>query len=68
MARQRFSAEQIIHKLGGAEVELAKGTAVRQVCRQLNITDKTDYRWRTFLRGLKERGCLSRARRGGTVT
>jgi len=27
-------------------VELAKGTAVNQVCRQLNITDKTYYRWR----------------------
>jgi transposase-like protein len=46
MARQRCSAEQIIHKLREADVELSKGTAVKQVCRQLNITDKTYYRWR----------------------
>ena len=46
MARQRFSVEQIIHKLREADVELAKGTAVKQVCRQFNIADKTYYRWR----------------------
>jgi transposase-like protein len=32
---------------------LAKGTAVRLVCRQLNITDKTYYRWRREYGGLK---------------
>jgi transposase-like protein len=53
MARQRFSAEQIIHKLREADVELAKGTAVKQVCRQLNIADKTYYRWRREEGGLK---------------
>ena len=53
MARQRFSAEQIIHKLREADVELSKGTAVKQVCRQLNITDKTYYRWRREYGGLK---------------
>ncbi len=53
MARQRFSAEQIIHKLREADVELAKGMAVRQVCRQLDITDKTYYRWRREYGGLK---------------
>ena len=53
MARQRSSAEQIIHKLREADVELSKGTAVKQVCRQLNITDKTYYRWRREYGGLK---------------
>ena len=53
MARQRFSAEQIIHKLREADVELAKGTAVKQVCRQFNIADKTYYRWRREEGGLK---------------
>jgi transposase-like protein len=53
MARQRFSAEQIIHKLREADVELAKGAVVKQVCRQLNITDKTYYRWRREYGGLK---------------
>ncbi len=46
MARQRFSAEQIIPNLREADVELAKGIAVKQLCQQLNITDKTYYRWR----------------------
>jgi transposase-like protein len=46
MARQRFSAEQIIHKLREADVALASGTQVKQVCRQLNITDTTCCRWR----------------------
>jgi putative transposase len=53
MARQRFSAEQIIHKLREADVALASGAAVKQVCRQLNITDKTYYRWRREYGGLK---------------
>ena len=53
MARKRFSAEQIIHKLREADVELSKGTAVKQVCRQLNIADKTYYRWRREYGGLK---------------
>jgi putative transposase len=53
MARQRFSAEQIIHKLREADVALAGGMAVKQVCRQLNITDKTYYRWRREYGGLK---------------
>ena len=35
MAKQGCSAEQIVNKLQEADVELAKGTAVRQVCRQL---------------------------------
>lgn len=53
MARQRFSAEQIINKLREADVELARGTAVKQVARQLGITDKTNYRWRKEYGGLK---------------
>lgn len=48
-----FNAEQIINKLREADVELSKGTAVKQVCRQLGITDKTYYRWRREYGGLK---------------
>jgi hypothetical protein len=36
MARQRFSAEQIIHPLRKADVEVAKGTAVDRVYRILS--------------------------------
>ncbi len=47
MARQRFCAEQIIPKLREAEVELARGRTVAQVCKKLGITEQTYYRWRT---------------------
>jgi len=53
MARQRYSAEQIIYKLREADVELSKRTVVKQVCRQLGVTDKTYYRWRREYGGLK---------------
>lgn len=53
MARQQFSPEQIVHKLREADVELSKGTPVKQVCRQIGVTDKTYYRWRREFGGLK---------------
>ena len=46
MARKRFTAEQIIPKLREAEVELARGRTVAQVCKKLGITEQTYYRWR----------------------
>lgn len=39
--RQRHTPEQIISKLREAEVKLAKGTAIAQVCKDLAITDET---------------------------
>ncbi len=44
MAKKRHSAEQIISKLREAEVLLAKGTNLPQVCRKLGVTDQTYYR------------------------
>ena len=46
MAIKRFTAEQIIPKLREAEVELARGRTVAQVCKKLGITEQTYYRWR----------------------
>ena len=46
MARKRFTVEQIIPKLREAEVELARGRTVAQVCKKLGITEQTYYRWR----------------------
>ena len=51
--RQRYRTEQIIGKLREAEVELAKGHTVVQICRGLGITEQTYYRWRTEYGGLK---------------
>jgi transposase-like protein len=51
--RQRHTPEQIIAKLREAEVKLAKGTALAQVCKELAITEQTYYRWRKEYGGLK---------------
>lgn len=53
MAQKRFTAEQIISKLREAEVELAQGATVAQVCKKLAISDHTYYRWRAEYGGLR---------------
>ena len=52
MARQRHTAEDIINKLREAEVGLARGMAVPEVCRKLSVTEQTYYRWRKEYGGL----------------
>ncbi|MDP7386953.1 MAG: transposase, partial [Nitrospinota bacterium] len=46
MSLKGFTAEQIIHKLRQAEVELANGQRMAQVCKTLGISEQTYYRWR----------------------
>jgi transposase-like protein len=53
MAKKRHTAEQIISKLREAEVLLAKGTKVPQVCRKIGITEQTYYRWRKEYGGVR---------------
>jgi transposase-like protein len=53
MQRKRFTTEQIIHKLREAEVELAKGRTIAEVCKQIGVTDQTYYRWRKEYGALK---------------
>jgi transposase-like protein len=53
MPRKKHSAEQIISTLRQAEVEQAKGRSVEEVCRELQITGNTYYRWRKQYGGLK---------------
>ena len=52
MARKRFTAEQVI-KLREAEVGLAQGKTVGQVCKQMGVTGQTYYRWRKEYGGLR---------------
>ena len=52
MPRKRFTAEQIITKLREAEVLLSRGQAIVEVCRQLDISENTYYRWRKEYGGL----------------
>ena len=46
MGRKRYQPEQIIGYLREAEVLLAKGSTIGQVCRKIGITEQTYYRWR----------------------
>jgi putative transposase len=52
MPRKRFTAEQIITKLREAEVLLSKGQKVGEVCRQINVSENTYFRWRKEYGGL----------------
>lgn len=53
MSRKRFSAEEIVNKLRHADVLIAQGQTVAQVCKEIGVTDQTYYRWRKEYGGLK---------------
>jgi transposase-like protein len=53
MPRKRFTVEQIISKLREAEVGLSQGLTVGQVCKKLEVTQQTYYRWRKEYGGLR---------------
>ncbi len=46
MKTTRHTPEQIITKIREAEVVLAKGGNIAQVCKQIGVTEQTYYRWR----------------------
>ena len=52
MKQQRHSIEQVIAKLRRADVELGKGRTVPEVCKILEITEQTYYRWRQKYGGM----------------
>jgi transposase-like protein len=52
MARKKHTAEDIITKLREADVLLARGQTMAEVCRQLSISDQTYYKWRKAYGGL----------------
>ena len=53
MARKRFKAEQIVVILREAEIQMAKGLDISQVCKNLGISEQTYYRWRKEYGGMK---------------
>ncbi len=53
MKKTRYTPEQIIGKLREAEVVLAKGGTVGQLCKQIGVSEQTYYRWRREYGGLK---------------
>lgn len=53
MSQKRHSVDQIVAKLRRADVELGKGKKVPEVCKQLEITEQTYYRWRQKYGGMQ---------------
>ena len=53
MRKKRFTPEQIIKKLREAEVLQSRGETVEQICRNLEVTDVTYYRWRKEYGGMR---------------
>lgn len=53
MPRKSHATEQIIGKLREAEVLLGQGQTVQEICRSLNISEQTYYRWRKEYGGLR---------------
>lgn len=53
MARRYFKPEQIIHMLREAEIKLAGGKKIGEVCRELAISEQSYYRWRKEYGGMQ---------------
>ena len=53
MSRKRFTVEQIITKLREAEILSSKGMRVSEICREIEVTENTYYRWRKEYGGLE---------------
>jgi len=51
-ARKNKTPAQIINYLRKAEVDLAGGRTVREVCKELGVTEHTYYRWRREYGGM----------------
>ncbi len=53
MPKKRHMAEQIIGLLRQADVALAQGRTVGEICRELGVSDASFHRWRSEYGGLK---------------
>ncbi len=58
-ARKNVSPGQIINALRKAKVGMANGKTIKEVCRELVVSEQTYYRWRREHGGMK----ASQARR-----
>ena len=53
MGQKRHSVDEIISKLRRADVELGKGKKVPEICKLIEITEQTYYRWRQKYGGMQ---------------
>ena len=49
---KRYSPDQVVVKLRQADVELGKGRTVPEVCRKIEVSQQTYYRWRQKYGGM----------------
>ena len=54
MPGKKFTVEQIVAKLREAEKLQGQGLTIPQLCKRLQISDQTFYRWRLKYGALKE--------------
>ena len=50
--KKRFSGPQIVAKLRQADVLIGQGKNVPEVCKEIDVTDATYYRWRKKYGGM----------------
>ena len=53
MGKKKYSVENIVSKLREVEVLTGSGQSLREVLRQIGISDATYYKWRKVYGGLK---------------
>jgi putative transposase len=51
--RKKHTPEQVVRKLATADRMLNEGKDVADVCRELQVSEQTYYRWRNQVGGLK---------------
>ena len=50
--KKRFSGPQIVAKLREADRLIGQGKTIEQVCKEIDVTDATYYRWRQKYGGM----------------
>ena len=50
--KKRYTETQIVAKLRQADVLIGKGTSVPEVCREIEVSQQTYYRWRQKYGGM----------------
>jgi transposase-like protein len=53
MAKKRYTAETIIHKLREVEILQGQGKTVAQAVKHIGISEQTFYRWRKAYGGMR---------------
>jgi putative transposase len=51
--RKRHSPEQVVRKLRDAEADLAGGQSIDEVCKKLEVSPQTYFRWKKEYGGAK---------------